>query len=105
MTIPQAVAQLLEIEALRQSGTLSPDSTLAVGLSRVGGGDGDERIVCGTLAELASYPLDAFGEPLHSVVIVGKRLHYLEVEYAGEYAVNRDNWRKVAVEVYGCALE
>jgi len=105
MTIPQAVAQLLEIEALRNSDILSPDKTLAIGLSRVGGGDGNERIVCGTLAELMSQPQDAFGEPLHSVVIVGRRLHHLEVEYAEEYAVNRDSWRNVAAQVYRCALD
>jgi len=105
MSIPQAVAQLLEIEALRQNGILSPDRTLAIGLSRLGGGDGNERIVCGTLAELMLHPHEAFGEPLHSIVIVGKRLHHLEVQYAEEYAVNRENWRKVAVEIYRCALD
>ncbi|KAJ3564232.1 hypothetical protein NP233_g8427 [Leucocoprinus birnbaumii] len=105
MSIPLAVSQLIEVEESRQSGILSPDSTLAIALSRVGGGDGHERIVAGTLTELSQQPAEHFGEPLHSLVIVGKRLHHLEVDYAQEFAVNKDNWRKVAKEVYGCALD
>ncbi len=105
MSIRQAVYQLIEIETLRQTGTLAPDTTLAVAVSRVGGGNEHERIVCGTLAELADHPESAFGEPLHSLVIVGKRLHHLEVEYAQEYAINKDSWRSTAQKAYGCALE
>ena len=104
MSIPQAVSQLLEIETLRKSGTLSPNDTLAIALSRVGGGVGNETFVCGTLAELASHPPDAFGEPLHSLVIVGRRLHPLEVDFAAQFAINRASWRQVAVKVYGCAV-
>lgn len=103
MTIPQAVSQLIEIETLRQSGTLSAEKTLAVGMSRVGGGDEHQRIVCGTLAELQAHPVDAFGEPLHSLVIVGKRLHPLEVEFAEDFAIERETWKGVAESVYGCA--
>ncbi|KAF9053660.1 Diphthine synthase [Hymenopellis radicata] len=105
MSIRQAVYQLIEIETLRQTGTLAPDTTLAVAVSRVGGGHEHERIVCGTLTELADHPESAFGEPLHSLVIVGKRLHHLEVEYAQEYAIDKDSWRSTAQKAYGCALE
>ncbi|CDO72588.1 hypothetical protein BN946_scf184985.g7 [Trametes cinnabarina] len=104
MSIPQAVSQLLEIERMRRSGTLIPDETLAIALSRVGGGP-EERIVAGTLAELLAAPPEVYGQPLHSLVIVGKRLHHLEVEYAESFAVNKENWRKVASRVYGCALD
>ena len=104
MSIPQAASQIAEIEALRGEGILRPEATLAVALSRVGGGD-DQRIVCGTLEELLAQPPEAFGEPLHSLVIVGKRLHHLEVEYAKEYAVNKETWKSVAQSVYGCALD
>ncbi|KAJ7104563.1 Diphthine synthase [Mycena crocata] len=104
MSIPLAVKQLVEIESIRKEGILDPDATLAVALSRVGGGD-DQRIVAGTLADLATHPEEAFGEPLHSLVIVGKRLHHLEVEYAEEFAVDREKWRTVAGSVYGCALD
>lgn len=105
MSIPQAVSQLIETEGLRVSGTLSAEKTLAIGMSRVGGGDEHQRIVCGTLAELASHPADAFGEPLHSLIIVGKRLHPLEVEFAEDFAISRDTWREVAKSVYECALD
>lgn len=105
MSIPLAVSQLIEVEQSRQSGTLSPDTTLAIALSRVGGGEGHQRIVAGTLTDLSRQPAEIFGEPLHSLVIVGKRLHHLEVDYAQEFAVDKGNWRKVAKEVYGCALD
>jgi len=105
MSIPQAVSQLLEIESLRRSGVLSPEETLAIGLSRVGGDESQQRIVGGTLAELAAQPADVFGEPLHSLVIVGKRLHHLEVEYAQQYAVDAIHWRDVARDVYKCVLD
>ncbi|KAJ7188838.1 diphthine synthase isoform b [Mycena filopes] len=104
MSIPLAVKQLVEIESIRKDGILDPTATLAVAVSRVGGGD-EQRIVAGTLAELAQHPEEAFGEPLHSLVIVGKRLHHLEVEYAEEFAVDRERWRTVASTVYGCALD
>ncbi|KAI0343547.1 Diphthine synthase [Trametopsis cervina] len=104
MSITQAVSQLVEIEELRQGGILEPEKTLAIAMSRVGGGE-QERIVSGTLAELLSQPSEAFGEPLHSLVVVGKRVHHLEVEYAESFAVNPENWRAVARDVYGCALE
>ncbi|KAK0493071.1 tetrapyrrole methylase [Armillaria luteobubalina] len=105
MSIRQAVSQLIEIESLRQTGTLSPDTTLAVALSRVGGGNDNQGIVAGTLTDLVNHPEDAFGDPLHSLVIVGKRLHHLEVEYAQEFAVDLERWRNTAKQVYGCALD
>ena len=105
MSITQAVSQLKEIEELRQGGILAPEKTLAIAMSRVGGGDARERIVSGTLAELLAQPEDVFGEPLHSLVIVGKRLHHLEVAYAQSFAVDRASFRRVAREEYGCALD
>lgn len=104
MSITQAVSQLAEVEHTRNAGVLAPDRTLAIALSRVGGGDAEERIVAGTLAELLAQPPDAFGQPLHSLVIVGKRLHHLEAEYAESFAVSPHSWRTVARDVYGCSL-
>lgn len=81
---------------------------LVIALSRVGSQSDDlggQRIVCGTLAELAARLESIYGEPLHSLVIVGKRMHHLEVEYAESYAVDKDNWRRVAKDVYGCVLD
>ncbi|KAG7449937.1 Diphthine synthase [Guyanagaster necrorhizus] len=105
MSIRQAVSQLIEIESVRQTGTLSPDTTLAVALSRVGGGSDNQKIVAGTLTDLVNHREDAFGDPLHSLVIVGKRLHHLEVEYAQDFAVDTERWRTTAKQVYGCALD
>lgn len=105
MSIPTAVSQLIEIENIRKEGVLLPNTTLAIALSRVGGGQENERIVAGSLSELLTSPIEKFGEPLHSLVIVGKRLHHLEVEYAQGYSVNPQTWRKVAQEVYKCVLE
>jgi diphthine methyl ester synthase len=105
MSIPQAVSQLLEIEDLRKSGTLDAENTLAVAMSRVGGGEHNETIVAGTLAQLRDQPGEAFGEPLHSLVIVGKRLHHLEAEYAQAYAIDESSWRHVAQHVYNCTFD
>ncbi|KAH8115168.1 Diphthine synthase [Phellopilus nigrolimitatus] len=106
MSIPTAVEQLLEVEKSRAMGVLSRDATLAIAMSRVGAQtEGEQRIVCGTLAELAAQDSAAFGEPLHSLVIVGKRLHHLEVEFAEAYAIDVENWKNVARNVYGCLLD
>lgn len=105
MSIPLAVIQLLDIESLRCTGILDPDKTLAVALSRIGGGNDNQCIVAGTLRELLNHPKEAFGEPLHSLVIVGRRLHHIEVEYATGFAIDRENWRRVATDVYGCVLD
>ncbi|KAI6046288.1 tetrapyrrole methylase [Pisolithus marmoratus] len=110
MSIPQAVSQLIEIESLRAEHVLSPKTTLAIALSRVGcdaGTDNNhrQRIVCGTLEQLSEQPPETFGEPLHSLVIVGNRLHHMEAVYAEEYAVCKETWRRVASEAYGCALD
>ncbi len=105
MSILQAVTQLAEVEDARRGGVLVPERTLAVALSRVGGGPDDERIVCGTLAQLREQPPEIFGEPLHSLVIVGRRLHHLEAEYAAAFAVDSASWREVAREEYGCNFD
>jgi diphthine synthase len=109
MSIPTAVEQLVEVEGTRAEGVLVPEETLAIALARVGGvadaAGGAQTLVAGTLAELLAHPADAFGPPLHSLVLVGRRLHHLEVEYAAAFAVDAANWRRVAQDVYGCALE
>ena len=105
MSIIQAVTQLAEVEDARRGGVLVPERTLAVALSRVGGGPDNERIVCGTLAQLREQPPEVFGEPLHSLVIVGRRLHHLEAEYAAAFAVDATSWREIARVVYGCNFD
>lgn len=103
MSINTAVSQLLEVEETRNAGILTGDRTLAIAMSRVG--SDEQKIVCGTLEELSAQSQETFGSPLHSLVIVGRRLHHLEVEYAEQFAIDKSNWRKVAKEVYGCSLE
>ncbi|KAL5638470.1 hypothetical protein ACGC1H_005229 [Rhizoctonia solani] len=109
-----AVSQILESEAIRAAsasseepkahGYLKPESTLVIALSRVGSPD-KQRIVCGTLRQLSELAEEDFGEPLFSIVIVGKRLHELEVQYAESWAVDKADWRRVAKEVYGARLD
>ena len=98
MSIPLAISQLSEVEARRKEGILSPESTLAISMSRVGGGS-QQRIVAGTLSQLGQQDPGMYGPPLHSLVIVGKRLHPLEVDYASSFAID-ETWGRVARDVY-----
>lgn len=79
---------------------LPPASTLAISLSRMG--TPTQRLISGTLEELSQLPEEEFGGPLHSVVIVGSRLHPLELEFAGQFAIGGEQggWWKVGQEVY-----
>lgn len=79
---------------------LPPASTLAISLSRMG--TPTQRLISGTLEELSQLSEEEFGGPLHSVVIVGKRLHPLELEFAGQWAIGGEQggWWKVGQEVY-----
>ena len=43
-----------------------------------------------------------WGAPLHSLVIVGRRLHPLEVAYGRALALSGSRWEHVARDVYGC---
>jgi diphthine methyl ester synthase len=82
MSIGTACEQLLETEEEQGSDVCTKD-TLAVGLARVGADD--EKIVAGTLEELKDVD---FGGPLHSLILVGKHIHELEVEYLRGFVVN-----------------
>ncbi|SCZ91449.1 BZ3500_MvSof-1268-A1-R1_Chr1-2g01416 [Microbotryum saponariae] len=78
---------------------LDPSQTLCISLSRIG--DPSQTFVSGTLEELSHLDEDAFGGPLHSLVIVGKRFHALERDFTRRWAVNKESWDRVAKEVYG----
>ncbi|KAG8955267.1 diphthine synthase [Tulasnella sp. 419] len=82
--------------------TLSPATTLGVSLSRLGAPS--QCIKTGTLQELADLDEAAYGEPLHAMIIVGKRLHPLEVDYAKLWAVG-EGWLKISNDAYGVNLE
>ncbi|KAK9826065.1 hypothetical protein WJX74_009687 [Apatococcus lobatus] len=73
MTVNLACEQLLEIEERRQQHAYGPD-TLCVGLSRVGADS--QQMQAGPMQDLVHAEL---GNPLHSLVIVG-RMHPIEEE-------------------------
>jgi diphthine methyl ester synthase len=89
MTVAQCANQMLEIEEERKEGVYTAES-LAVGVARVGARD--QEIVTGTLKELGESDL---GKPLHSLVLVGKRVHDLEREFIREFAVNKDGFDEI----------
>jgi diphthine synthase len=97
MTVGQCAQQMLEIEEERKEGVYGPES-LAIGAARVGGKN--EKFVAGTLKELCECD-DALGPPLHSMVLLGKRAHELERDYAREFAVNKETWDELWTKEYG----
>ena len=82
MSIATACEQLLEIEQQEGQGVCPPEA-LAVGLARVGADD--EQIIAGSLAQLMEVD---FGGPLHSMILVGKNIHELEVDYLRGFVVD-----------------
>ncbi|KAI1876708.1 hypothetical protein JX265_003386 [Neoarthrinium moseri] len=97
MTVSQCAQQMLEIEEEKKEGVYGPDS-LAIGAARVGGRS--EKFVAGTLKELCDSD-EALGAPLHSMVLLGKRAHELERDYAREFAVNKQTWDQLWAQHYG----
>lgn len=86
-----------------------PSQTLCISASRLS--SPSQTILSGTMSQLAALPEEAFGEPLHSFVIVGKRLHPVEREVAGRNRVEKaiegredgdGEWGKIAKEAYKC---
>lgn len=104
MSIPTAISQLLSLlpsaPSTDSAHPLSPDTTLAISVSRLG--SPSQRLVSGTLAELSSLDEPAFGPPLHSLVLVGRQLHPMERDFAAKWAVDQQKWQQVARTVYGC---
>lgn len=114
MSVPQAVSQLMSLLESESESTneeesttpldpssaesLSPSTTLAISLSRVG--DPSQKFVSGTLEELSKLEEEDFGGPLHSFVIVGRRFHALERDFAARWSVNKETWNKVSNETY-----
>lgn len=87
MSIAQCCQQLLEIEELRAEKAYTAD-TPVVGISRLG--SPTQSFKAGTIKELAEY--DA-GEPLHSLVILGRQCHELELEYLMEFTDNKEKFK------------
>jgi diphthine synthase len=99
MSIASAAAQLDEAEEALGKGAYHTDTTLCVGLARLG--QPTQQIVAGTLQELQHVD---FGKPLHSLIVCGE-LHELELEILKEYLVEgskfvmKDTGKEVEEEV------
>ncbi|KAF5990016.1 diphthine synthase [Fusarium bulbicola] len=100
MTVGQCAQQMLEIEDERKDGVYTKDS-LAIGAARVGGKT--EKFVAGTLEELCSTD-EELGPPLHSLVLLGRRTHELELDYVRQFAVDKEKWDMLWKAEYGKQL-
>ena len=94
MTVAQCAGQMLEIEAEKGEGLCRPQS-LAVGVARIGAQD--QRIVAGTLKQLSNLDL---GPPLHSLVLLGRRVHDLERDFVRDFAVDNETFDQAWSEAY-----
>lgn len=94
MTVNQAVEQLLEIEDNRKEGVCGTNR-LAIGCARIG--TKTQQIVAGTLAELEQVD---FGGPLHSLVLIGDRMHEMEAQFIRDYAVNPTTFDAIVKDHY-----
>lgn len=88
MDIATAASQLLEIEEIRNEQAYTPD-TPCVAVSRLG--SPTQTFKAGTLKELSQYDS---GEPLHSLVMLGRQVHDLELEYLYQYVDNKEEFKK-----------
>ena len=94
MTVAQAAQQMLDSENIRKEGVYGEQS-LAVGVARLG--SEDQQIKCGTLMQLAEVEM---GAPLHSLILIGTRVHDLERDLVREFAIDRDVFDRVWKEGY-----
>ncbi|QLG71407.1 hypothetical protein HG535_0B04490 [Zygotorulaspora mrakii] len=88
MSISECCEQLLEIEEKRNTQAYTAD-TPVVAISRLG--SATQTFKSGTIEELATYDS---GEPLHSLVILGRQCHELEIEYLLEFCDDRDRFKQ-----------
>lgn len=87
MDIATAAQQLLEIEEQRQEKAYTQD-TPCVAVSRLGAPS--QTFKAGSLKQMAEY--DA-GEPLHSLIVLGRQVHDLEVDYLNQFVDDKDAFR------------
>lgn len=95
MTVAECAKQMLETEEDRKEGVYE-EGSLAVGVARVG--SREQKMVSGTLRELVGANL---GPPLHSLVLLGRRTHDLEMEVLVEWAVDSRVFKEVWNKDYG----
>lgn len=96
MTAGLCARQMLEVEEVRGEGAYGPNS-LAIAAARVG--SRTEKFVAGTLKQICDAD-ELLGGPLHSLVLLGRRTHELEHEFAREFAVDKDTWDRLWNEEY-----
>ncbi len=89
MTVAQCASQMLEIEKERGEGICGPE-VLAVGVARIGAKD--QSIAAGTLRQLSASDL---GPPLHSLVVLGSRVHDLEKDFIRDFAIDAEVFDRV----------
>ncbi|KHC32938.1 diphthine synthase [Candida albicans P76067] len=88
MDIATAAQQLLEIESIRQEQAYTPN-TPCVAISRLG--SPTQTFKAGTLQELSEYDS---GAPLHSLVMLGRQVHELELEYLYQFVDDKERFKK-----------
>ena len=93
MTSAQCARQMLEIAQEKSDDAYGPNS-LAVAIARLGAHD--QTFVSGTLQELTEVDM---GPPLHSLILLGNRVHDLEWVFTREFAVRPESfdaaWNKL----------
>lgn len=88
MSIETAAEQLLEIEDLRKENAYGPE-TPCIAVSRLG--SPRQTLRADTLRNLVDYES---GGPLHSLVILGNKVHDLETDFIVEFTPDADALRK-----------
>lgn len=91
MDIATASQQLLEIEEKRKENAYTPD-TPCVAVSRLG--SPTQTFKAASLKDLASY--DA-GEPLHSLIMLGRQVHDLELDYLCQFVDDKTAFKNLVV--------
>lgn len=92
MSIAQCCEQLLEIEETRQEKAYTPN-TPCVAISRLG--SNKQAFKAGTIEQLSKYDS---GKPLHTLVILGRQTHELELDYILEFVDDKENFKKMVIE-------
>lgn len=89
MNIETAASQLIEIEQLRQQQAYT-ENTPCVAISRLG--SPTQSFKAGSLKQMTQYNS---GEPLHSLIILGRQVHDLELEFLYEFVSDRHEFKQL----------
>lgn len=92
MNIATAAEQLLEIEEIRGEKAYTPN-TPCVAVSRLG--SPSQTFKAATLEELVNYDS---GEPLHSLIMLGRQVHDLELEFLYQFCEDPVAFKKFVEE-------